>query len=636
MAEDTLPKLLLQKYRKYGDNEIAMRKKTLGIWYKYTWKDYYENVKSFSLGLVSLGLQRGDKVCILGENNPEWYWAEVATQSAGGMSIGLYTDAQSSELRYIVDHSDASFVVAEDQEQVDKIIQAKSELPRVKKVIYWDPRGLGGYDEPYLISYKQVQELGRKYDAEHPNAFEESIAKGKGDDIAILSYTSGTSGLPKGVILLHRNLMTSVTIWNSVCPLNEGDEYVSYMSPAWITEQFFGITGNVMFATRVNFVEEPETVQDNIREIGPKILMYGSRLWESVISTIQARLNDSSSFNRFFYNLALPIGYKYSNYTYEKKNPPFFWRAVNKIATWLVFRPLRDKVGLAKTEHAITAGSTLSPDAFQYLRAIGVNLIQIFGITEVGNVSMHRDKDIRFESVGQICPGVEVKFTDSGELLVKSGGVAQGYYKNPEATQKAFRDDWFHTGDAGYLDKDGHFIYWDRVVDLLELAGGGKFSPQYIEGRLKFSPYIKDVMVMGGKDKAYVTAILNIDFENVGKWAEKRHIAYTTFVDLSQKPEVRDLIRKDIERVNRTLPDEAKVRKFVLLHKEFDPDEAELTRTRKLRRGNIEKRYQDLVNAMYKDTIEFAVEAHVTYRDGRTGAIKTQIKINKIDLGETK
>ncbi|MDO8637835.1 MAG: AMP-binding protein, partial [Dehalococcoidia bacterium] len=310
--------------------------------------------------------------------------------------------------------------------------------------------------------------------------------------------------------------------------------------------------------------------------------------------------------------------------------------AVNKIATWLVFRPLRDKVGLAKTEHAITAGSTLSPDAFQYLRAIGVNLIQIFGITEVGNVSMHRDNDIRFESVGQICPGVEVKFTDSGELLVKSGGVAQGYYKNPEATQKAFRDDWFHTGDAGYLDKDGHFIYWDRVVDLLELAGGGKFSPQYIEGRLKFSPYIKDVMVMGGKDKTYVTAILNIDFENVGKWAEKRHIAYTTFVDLSQKPEVRDLIRKDIERVNRTLPDEAKVRKFVLLHKEFDPDEAELTRTRKLRRGNIEKRYQDLVNAMYKDTIEFTVEAHVTYRDGRTGAIKTQIKINKIDLGEIK
>ena len=636
MAEDTLPKLLLQKYRKYGDNEIAMRKKALGIWYKYTWKDYYENVKSFSLGLVSLGLQRGDKVCILGENNPEWYWAEVATQSAGGMSIGLYTDAQSSELRYIVDHSDASFVVAEDQEQVDKIIQAKSELPRVKNVIYWDPRGLGGYDEPYLISYKQVQELGRKYDAEHPNAFEESIAKGKGDDIAILSYTSGTSGLPKGVILLHRNLMTSVTIWNSVCPLNEGDEYVSYMSPAWITEQFFGISGNVMFATRVNFVEEPETVQDNIREIGPKILMYGSRLWESVISTIQARLNDSSPFNRFFYNLALPIGYKYSNYTYEKKNPPFFWRAVNKIAYWLVFRPLQDKVGLAKTEHAITAGSTLSPDAFQYLRAIGVNLIQIFGITEVGNVSMHRDKDIRFESVGQICPGVEVKFTDSGELLVKSGGVAQGYYKNPEATQKAFRDDWFHTGDAGYLDKDGHFIYWDRVVDLLELAGGGKFSPQYIEGRLKFSPYIKDVMVMGGKDKTYVTAILNIDFENVGKWAEKRHIAYTTFVDLSQKPEVRDLIRKDIERVNRTLPDEAKVRKFVLLHKEFDPDEAELTRTRKLRRGNIEKRYQDLVNAMYKDIIEFAVEAHVTYRDGRTGAIKTQIKINKIDIGETK
>lgn len=636
MAEDTLPKLLLRNYQRYGDKKIAMRKKTMGIWYKYTWKEYYENVKYFSLGLVSLGLKRGDKVCILGENNPEWYWAEVATHCAGGTSIGLYTDAVSSELKYIVDHSDASFVVAEDQEQVDKLIQAKNELPRVKNVIFWDSRGLGGYDEPYLINYKQVQELGRKYEAENPNFFEESINQGKGDDIAILSYTSGTSGLPKGVILLHRNLITSVTIWSAVCPLHEDDEYVSYMSPAWITEQFFGITGSLMFAIRVNFLEEPETVQDNIREIGPKILMYGSRLWESVISTIQARLNDSSPFNRFFYNLALPIGYKYTSYTYEKKRPPLFWRIVNGIADGLVFRPLRDKVGLLKTEHAITAGSTLSPDAFQYLRAIGVNLIQIFGITEVGNVSMHRDNDIRFESVGQICPNVEVKFTESGELLVKSGGVAQGYYKNPEATQKAFRDGWFHTGDAGYLDKDGHFIYWDRVVDLLELAGGGKFSPQYIEGRLKFSPYIKDVMVMGGKDKAYVTAIVNIDFENVGKWAEKRHIAYTTFVDLSQKPQIRELIRKDIERVNRTLPDEAKVRKFVLLHKEFDPDEAELTRTRKLRRGNIEKRYQDLVNALYKEVDEFTTEAPVVYRDGRTGVVKTQIKINSLDHGETK
>lgn len=639
MVEDTLPKLLVRNYTRYSDSKIAMRKKTLGVWKRYTWKDYYDNVKYFCLGLVSLGLQRGDKVCILGENNPEWFWAEVATHAAGGVSIGLYTDAVASELKYIVDHSDASFVVAQDQEQVDKVIQVKNELPRVKKVIYWDRWGLSNYDEPYLMSYGQVQELGRKYEEAHPNFFAESIAQGKGDDLAILSYTSGTSGLPKGVMLAHRNLISSMTIWASVYPLHEDDEYVSYMSPAWITEQFFGITGGLMFALRVNFLEEPETVQENIREIGPGILMYGSRLWESVISTIQARLADSTPFNRFFYNLALPVGYKFSSYSYDKKPAPAFWRIANQVAYWLVFRPLRDKVGLLKTRHAITAGSTLSPDAFQYLRAIGVNLKQIFGITEVGNVSMHRDNDIRFESVGQVCPTVEVKFTEAGELLVKSGGVALGYYKNPEGTQKAFRDGWFHTGDAGYLDKDGHFIYWDRVVDLLELAGGGKFSPQYIEGRLKFSPYVKDVMVLGGKDKEYVTAIVNIDFENVGKWAEKRRIAYTTFVDLSQKPQIRDLIRQDIERVNKTLPDVAKVRKFVLLHKEFDPDEAELTRTRKLRRGNIEKRYQDLIGAMYKDENEFIVEAAVVYRDGRSGVVKTQLKINalaSLASGETK
>ncbi|MBI4289789.1 MAG: AMP-binding protein [Chloroflexi bacterium] len=637
MAEDTLPKLLARNYQRYGDKKIAMRKKTLGVWKRYTWKDYYENVKYFSLGLVSLGLQRGDKLCILGENNPQWFWAEVAAHSAGGVSIGIYTDVAPPELKYIVDHSDASFIVAEDQEQVDKIIQVKNELPRLKRVIYWDRSGLGGYDEPYLMSFQQVQELGRKYEAEHPDFFANSVNQGKGDDLAILSYTSGTSGLPKGVMLLHRNLITSMTIWAAVYPLHEDDEYVSYMSPAWITEQFFGITGGLMFALRANFLEEPETVQENIREIGPRILMYGSKLWESVISTIQARLADSTPFNRFFYGLALPVGYKYSSYCYEKKKPPLFWRVANRVADGLVFRPLRDKVGLLKTKHAITAGSTLSPDAFQYLRAVGVNLKQIFGITEVGNVSMHRDNDIRFESVGQICPQVEVKFTEAGELLVKSGGVAVGYYKSPEASQKAFRDGWFHSGDAGYMDKDGHFIYWDRVVDLLELAGGTKFSPQYIEGRLKFSPYVKDVMVLGGKDKAYVTAIVNIDFENVGKWAEKRRIAYTTFVDLSQRPPVVDLIRQDIERVNKTLPDTAKVRKFVLLHKEFDPDEAELTRTRKLRRGNIEKRYQDLINAMYKqDGSEFTVEAPVVYRDGRTGVIKTQLKINALDHGEVK
>lgn len=628
---DTLPKLFLQNYKKYGRNKLAMRKKKLGIWQRYTWQDCYDKVKYFSLGLISLGLGPGDKVAVLGDNDPEWYWTEIAAQAAGGVALGIFTDAIPSEVKYIADHSDSKFIVARDQEQVDKILQIKGDLPLLKKLIFWDPLGLNHYDDPLMMKFDAVLEKGRQYEVQHPGLFEQNIEKTRPEDTAVLCYTSGTTGLPKGVMMTHNNFISSIRSWFQVSPHLETDDYVSYMSPAWVPEQSQGITGWLVCGNIVNFPEEPETSQEDTREIGPQVILYGPRLWESLASTIQAKIMDTSWSKRLVYNLCLPVGYRVAALTSNKQKPNLLWRGLFRLCDLVVFRPLKDKIGLVRARDCFTAGSYLSPDALMYFRAIGCNLKQLFAATEVAMVTSHLDGDVRSETVGPPLPGVQIKITEEGEILIKSPGVVPGYYKNPEATRKAINDGWFHTGDAGYLDKAGHLIYWDRVSELLELAGGQKFAPQYIEGRLKFSPYIKDVMAIGGKERPYVAVIIIIDYENVGRWAERNHVSYTTFTDLSQKNEVLALVRKDVLRINGTLPPAATIRKFANLHKEFDPDEAELTRTRKLRRSVMEQRYGDLLKAVYSNTNEFTAEATITYRDGRKGKVATSIKIQTID-----
>ncbi|MDP2718552.1 MAG: AMP-binding protein [Dehalococcoidia bacterium] len=630
-ADNTLPKLFMANLKKFGNKKLAMRKKDLGIWQQYTWQDCYEIVKFFSLGLTSLGLQRGDKVGILGDNDPEWYLGEVAVQAAGGVPLGIFTDSIPSEVKYIAQHSDSTFIVARDQEQVDKILNIKNELPLVKKLIYWDPLGLRHYDDPLMMSFEEVVKRGKEYETGHGRLFEENIDAGKPDDVAVLCYTSGTTGLPKGVIMTHNNLISSIRSWFSVSTHLATDDYVSYMSPAWVPEQSQGITGWLVSGNVVNFPEEPDTSQEDTREIGPQVILYGPRLWESLVSTIQAKIIDTSPLKRLIYNLCLPVGYKVAALKSNKMEPGRFWRILFKLCDWVVFHPLKDKVGLSRARDCFTAGSYLSPDTLRFFRAIGCNMKQLFAATEVSMVTSHLDGDVRSESVGPPLPGVELKISEAGEILVKGPGVVPGYYKNPEATRVVIQDGWFHTGDAGHIDDAGHLIYWDRVTELIELAGGQKFSPQYIEGRLKFSPYIKDVMALGGKDRPYVTVMVIIDYDNVGRWAEKNHISYTTFTDLSQKPEVIGLMRRDIERVNTTLPEAAKIKKFCNLHKEFDPDEAELTRTRKLRRSFMETQYAGLFAALYSDNNEYKSETDITYRDGRKGKIGTTVKIQSMD-----
>ena len=629
---NTIPQVIQGNYAKWGE-WTAMCMKKFGIWQRYSWKDYYENVKYISLGLISLGLEQGDVVCVIGDNEPEWLWGEFATQAAGGIVTGIFVDCIPSEVKYIATHSDAKFALVNDQEQVDKFLEIKDELPLLKKVIYWDPKGLKNYDEPILISLTTVMKLGKKYEETHAGLFGENVEKGRGDDIAFIYYTSGTTGLPKGARLTHRALINTARVFLSRHPLNKNDDLISNFPIAWVGDSFFATIPHLLTGAKLNFPEEPETIIEDTRETGPNFVIYGPRQWENLVSEIQVKMIDANPLKRFCYNLFLPVGHKIADIDFQGKTPNLFWRALHGIADLLLFRPLKDKLGLSKLRFAVTGSSVLSLDTFRLIHAIGIKLRQNYASTEAGFISSHSKGEINFESVGRPALDTEARITDEGELLVRSDSMFSGYHKDPEKTAAVLIDGWCHTGDAVNIDAKGHLIFLDRLNHMSELSSGVKYAPQYIEGRLRFSPYIKDAMVIGGKDKDFVSAIINIDFTMVGKWAERSRLPYTTFVDLSQKKEVADLVQKDVVRVNSYLPEPTRVRKFVLMHKEFDPDEAELTRTRKLRRDFIKERYGHLIESMYNDGTEVKVEAAVTYRDGRKGVVTTGIKVRSVQEG---
>lgn len=628
----TIPRIIHHNYRKWSGRK-AMCMKKLGIWQRYTWRDYYQTVKYCSLGLISLGLTEGDVVCIIGDNEPEWFWGEFAVQAAGGIATGIFVDSIPSEVKYVAEHSEAKFAIVNDQEQTDKFLEIKEQLPLLKRVIYWDPKGLRNYDDPTLVSFAEVIRLGQEYEKTHPDLFERRLEKGKGDDPAFIYYTSGTTGLPKGAILTHQALIQTAQAFVDRYPINENDDLISNFPAAWVGDSFFATIPHLLTGARLNFPEEPETIAEDTREIGPNFVIYGPRQWESLVSDIQVKMFDAHPLKRFAYHLFLPVGFKMVDIKFAGKKPNLLWQALYGIAYLLLFRPLTDKLGLNKVKFAVTGSSVLSLDVFRLIHAIGIELRQNYGSTEAGLISSHGKGEIKFESVGRPALGTEVRITDSGELLVRSSSLFKEYLKDPKKTAQTLDNGWCHTGDAVNIDDDGHLLFIERMEHMGELRSGVKYAPQYVEGRLRFSPYIKDAMVIGGKDKDFVSAIINMDFAMVGKWAERNHIPYTTFVDLSQKEAIADLVKKDLLRVNSYLPEGARVNKFVLLHKEFDPDEAELTRTRKLRREFMEERYRDLIKAMYGEGKEVTVEAPVTYRDGRKGVVTTTIKVRTITDG---
>jgi long-chain acyl-CoA synthetase len=629
---DTWPKILKYNRQKNGDNHIAMRYKHYGIWQRYTWKDYYLDTRHLALGLLSLGFKPEDRVLIIGDNAPQWYTAELAAQANHGVSIGLYSDLTPEEIRYIAENSRAKFAVVEDQEQVDKFLQIKGKLPGLQKIIYWRYKGLSHYNDPILTGYRQVLKQGAKYEKEHPGLFEANVESGRADDVCAIVYTSGTTGAsPKGVVHTYATMMPGAYHMLSLDPWYENDNVVLSLPPAWITEQWLGIGCHLLSASILDFAEEPETQQQDIREIGPNIVLYGARLWESQAGTVRAGIQGSDALKRFTYRLFMPVGDKIAGIRLNKKEPGLFWKMIYALGNLALFRPIRDSLGLANARICYTTGATLSPDIIQFYHALNIPLKSLYGSTEGGALTGPRTGEICLDTVGTLHRGTEVRITSDGELLCRQPSLFIGYYNDPKQTAKALRDGWFYTGDGGYIKDDGHVVITDRVDDLVRLANGDIIAPQLIESRLRFSPYIKDAWVLGGPDGAYASAILIIDYENVGRWAGRERVAYTTFAELSQKPEVYQLVKQDIDRVNKTLPPGTKIRKYVNLHKEFDPDEAELTRDRKLRKVFMQERYRELINAIYSNKTKVPVETQVRYRDGRVGTIKTTLSIQSVE-----
>jgi len=630
MSADTFPKLLIEKANRYGSKKIALREKDLGIWQSFTWQDYLEKVKYFSLGMISLGFEPGDKISVIGDNKPEWIIAELAAQCAGGLGTGIYQDSILKEVAYIINHSETKFVIAEDQEQVDKILDMQEELPNVKKVIYYDPKGMRKYDSDLLAYFPDVMEMGREYEKSHPGQFEKNVENTKSEDVAWICTTSGTTGFPKLAMLTHKNLISMATNLGKFDPKYDSDEFVSFLPLPWVGEQMMAVASGLLFGLTVNFPESIESAQADLREIGPHIMFSPPRVWENMCSSVQVKVMDASFLKRFVFNTCVPIGRKWSEYKFEKKTPPFYFKILYYLAYLAVFKALKDRLGFSNIRSATTGGAALGPDTFKFFHALGISLKQIYGQTEISGIScVHKNNDINPDTMGEPIPETEVKISESGEILSKSPAVFLGYYKQPEETAKTVIDGWLHSGDAGYLTPDGHIVVIDRIKDVMSLIDGVKFSPQFIENKLKFSPYIKEAVTIG-HNRDFIIGMICIDFGIVGNWAEKNRINYTTYTDLSSKTEILDLIQKEVEKVNKGLPENAKVKRFVLLYKELDPDDDELTRTRKVRRHFVEEKYKEIIEGMYEGKDSIKIEAIIKFQDGKTSTIRTVMAVRNV------
>ncbi len=628
MAGMTLPQYLLKQAQEHPQ-DVAMREKQKGIWQEWTWAQYLSEVKDLALGLVALGFERGETLAILSDNRPQVYWTMVAVQVAGGMPVPLYQDAISRELQYVIDHADATMVLAEDQEQVDKVLEIRGSLSKVRRVIYDDPKGMRHYTDPALIRFTEVQAQGRQLGQTRPELFDALVAAGRHDDVALMSYTSGTTGMPKGAMLSHHNLISAVQGMMQVETYRRTDETLAYLPPAWVGDTFWSLAASLIVGFRVNCPEQPETIQENIREIAPHFLVAPPRIWENLVSLVQVKMEDATFLKRLLYNLCMPYGYEVARRRMEHQPLSVWQHVMHAVGEFCVFGPLRDHLGFRHIRSAYTGGAALGPEVFVFFRALGINLKQVYGQTECGVSCVQRDDQVALGTVGTPFPNVEIQLSPDGEVIVRGPCVFLGYYKNPEATASTIRDGWLYSGDAAFFDQHGQLVVIDRAKDVTCLASGTKFAPQFIENKLKFSPYIKEAVTIG-QDRPCVVAMINIDMENVGKWAERRQVAYTTYTDLAQKPQVYELIAREVERVNRDLDEAMQIRRYVLLHKELDADDEEVTRTRKVRRGFVAKKYNSIIEALYSDATAVPVTSVITYQDGRQATIETKLSIRSI------
>jgi long-chain acyl-CoA synthetase len=618
---DTFPKLLVENARRFP-GEVAIREKEFGIWNLFTWADSLAQVKGLALGLAAIGVQRGDVVGILGKNRPQWLWSELAAHSVGALSMGIYQDSMNAEVAYLLTYTQAAVVLAEDEEQVDKLLEIADQVPSMRHIVYFDPRGMRKYKDERLIFADDLRRKGEELEAGDPGRFERDVAAGKGTDVGVLVTTSGTTSNPKLAMLEPGPFLRHCKAYLRADPKMPGDNYVSMLPMPWIMEQIYAVGQPLICRNVVNFVEEPETMMADMREIGPHFVLLAPRTWEAIAAEVRSRMMDSTPFKRFMFDWGMTLGMKALDQGRR-----------SKLADFILFKALRDRIGFSYLKSAATGGAALGPDTFRFFLAMGVPLRQIYGQTELaGAYTVHRGDDIDFDSVGIPFDDAEYRIDNAdangvGEIVARTDGMFSGYYKNPEASQADMEDGWLKTGDAGFIKKEnGHLVVIDRIKDLATTSLGVRFSPQFIENKLKFSPFIAEAVTLGA-DKPSLAALLCIRYSIVSKWAEQKGIAFTSYTSLSAQPQVYELLRAEVEKVNATLPEPQRIRKFLLLYKELDADDGELTRTRKVRRGVINDKYGDIIDAMYAGRDLVPVDAVITFQDGSTTRVKTELKV---------
>lgn len=632
LHQTTLPQLLAWNAEKYGNAKTAIREKAFGIWQKYTWTDYFHYVRKTAAGFAALDIQRGDNLCLIVNNSPEWLFSELATHSLGATSLNLFTSSIADELAFSINRIHSPVVVVQDQEQVDKLIDVRDKLPQVKKIVYIDPTGMTSYeDNSWLISYAGLLELGEKFLNDHPSYVEEQIAKGRPQDVAVMIQTSGTTGVPKIAMLSHRNLATMAAQWMEATGIQPEGNWISMSPPAWIVDQMWGMGVALGSAMTMNFPETPETVLEDFREIGPFMIITSSRFWEDMASRIRVKISDAGWLKKKLFYLGESVGRSVVNKKLHKEKLTWSTKILYRFLKLAVYHPLLDRMGCSHFHSAFTGGHPISPDVIGFFRAIGLNLKQCYGLTEsCGIFQIQPDDEVKLETVGKPLPLTQVKLDGDQEVLVKSEANFSGYYNDYASTEAAFDNGWLKTGDAGYIDEDGHLLIIGRKEDIIRNKSGEAFSPDFIETRLKFSPYIKEAVIFG-EARPFISAMINIDLGNVGNWAEERMIPYTTYMDLSQQKAIEDLILKEVRQVNEQLPEVMKIKKFVLLYKLLDADDDELTRTGKVRRRFVYGLYIKIIEAMYGGLTNVPVTGKIRYRDGRVGEIETTINIISVD-----
>jgi long-chain acyl-CoA synthetase len=622
---DTYPKLLRLNAREHG-GEIALREKDLGLWRLFTWNDYQARVREFALGMVELGLGRGDVIGIIGDNRPDWVAAEIATHTIGGLSLGLYRDVLDEEAAYLLNYGEARLVFAEDEEQVDKLLALADRVPHLKHIVYSDPRGMRKYDDPRLMEAARLAAMGRDRAAREPALYDQLADATKGEDVAILCTTSGTTSHPKLAMLSPGRVLRHCATYLSFDPKGPDDEYVSVLPLPWIMEQVYVLGKGLLCRMKINFVEEPDTMMSDFREIAPTFVLFAPRVWEAIAADVRARVMDASAVKQSLFSLGMKTGLA----ALEKGRRSGF-------ADMVLFRALRDRLGFTRLRSAATGGAALGPDTFKFFQAMGVPLRTLYGQTELlGAYTLHPQGKVDPDTTGiAMADDIEIRIEspDSqgvGEIVVRHPNMFHGYYKNPEASAADMKDGWMLSGDAGYFNATRQLVVIDRIKDLAETSRGERFSPQYIENKLKFSPYIAEAVVLGAGREG-LAAMICIRYSIISKWAEKNRIAFTTYTDLASRGEVYALLRREVGTVNATLPPAQRISRFLLLYKELDADDGELTRTRKVRRGVINEKYGDIIDAIYRGVGNIPVDTVIRFQDGSTQRVRTSLRV--VDMG---